>query len=62
MELPDVYKYGEGIPMGKMSVEKRKKIKANKFGEFRTDFSQTMEPWRGTRTYPSVKIIEGSQN
>lgn len=58
MELPDVYKYGEGVPQ-KPSKERSSKEECCKGTPgFRTDFSQTMEPLRGPRTYPSVRIVQ----
>jgi len=52
----DTWKYGEGVPTKGTSKEKEY------VGEpegFRTDFSDTMEPYRGARTYPSVEIFRG---
>jgi hypothetical protein len=50
--------YGEGIPSGKSTnMESQSVCKGNP--NLRTNYSETMEPSRGSRTYPSVRIIEG---
>lgn len=60
MKLSDVYKYGEGVPekQSKDQISKEECCKGSP--GFRTDYNQTMEPSRGPRTYPSVRIIEGN--
>lgn len=59
MPCSDVYKYGEGVPSKDMNSEYNNKEYIGEHPGFRTDYSQTMEPNRGPRTYPSVEIISG---
>lgn len=61
MRIPDVYKYGEGVPE-KASKERSSDECCKGSPGFRTDYSQTMEPSRGPRTYPSVELIIGPTN
>ena len=59
MAIRDANQYGEGVPE-KPSKERTSKEECCKGSPgFRTDYSETMEPCRGPRTYPSVKIIMG---
>lgn len=43
--------WGEGCPIDYTSKDK--------YLRYRTNFSKTMEPYRGPRTYPVVKIFRG---
>lgn len=59
MKQGDIRKYGEGISKNatKDGFEDGECCKGSP--GFRTDYSDSMEPSRGPRTYPSVKIIMG---
>lgn len=62
MKKGDERKYGEGISTQELPDRFEDKECCKGSPGFRTDYSQTMEPYRGPRTYPSVTIIEGPTN
>lgn len=60
MKKSNPYRYGEGVPMQiEESYSESIDCGCKKDPRFRTDYADTMEPSRGPRTYPSVRIIEG---
>ena len=59
MKKGDVRKYGDGISTNITPDRFEDKECCKGTPGFRTDYAQTMEPSRGPRTYPSVKIIQG---
>ena len=62
MKKGDEKKYGEG-PSKRETPETFSDSECCKGSPgFRTDYSDTMEPSRGSRTYPSVQIINGPAN
>ena len=60
MKKSDPHKYGHGIPLTDEREPSDECCKGDP--RFRTDYADSMEPSRGPRTYPSVKIIEGPTN
>ncbi len=59
MKKGDEYKYGD-TPSTSVTPEKFSDSECCKGTPgFRTDYSETMEPSRGDRTYPSVHIVMG---
>ena len=59
MKRGDEKKYGDGISTTETPVNQSDKECCKGSPDFRTDYSETMEPSRGARTYPSVQIIQG---
>lgn len=62
MKKGDERKYGDGVSTRETPENFEDKECCKGSPGFRTDYSQTMEPSRGPRTYPSVRIIEGPTN
>ena len=62
MKKGDQRKYGEGTSKNATLMTFEDKACCKGSPRFRTDYADTMEPSRGPRTYPSVKIIEGRIN
>jgi hypothetical protein len=60
MKKGDQRKYGDGISKNSTPDNFADSECCKGSPGFRTDYSETMEPSRGPRTYPSVKIIEGN--
>lgn len=62
MKPHDHHKYGEGVSKydTKHSFDDSQCCKGSP--GFRTDYEDTMQPHRGSRTYPSVMIINGRTN
>ena len=62
MKRGDQKKYGDGISKNATPETFQDSECCKGSPSFRTDYSQTMEPSRGPRTYPSVQIIMGKKN
>jgi hypothetical protein len=61
MKKGDQRKYGDGISNNPTPDRYSDEECCKGSPGFRTDYSDSMEPSRGPRTYPSVKIIEGNK-
>lgn len=59
MKKGDERKYGDGVSKNETPITFRDEECCKGSPGFRTDYSETMEPSRGPRTYPSVTIISG---
>ena len=59
MKKGDQYKYGEGVSKNATPETFDDRECCKGFPGFRTDYSETMEPHRGSRTYPSVNLVFG---
>ncbi len=59
MKKHDHHKYGEGVPTKDTPEGFDDKSCCKGAPGYRTDYSETMQPHRGPRTYPSVRIIMG---
>ena len=59
MKKGDERKYGDGVSKNETPTTFDDKECCKGSPGFRTDYSETMEPCRGARTYPSVRIVMG---
>ncbi len=59
MKKGDHHKYGDGISKNANPSTFDDSACCKGSPGYRTDFSETMQPQRGERTYPSVQVILG---